>query len=89
MKVRRIMLAAPGSGSGKTTLACGVLEAWKEKGYRVSSCKCGPDYIDPMFHQKVIGVPTRNLDTFLLEKSRPESCFFKTEGKKKLFSLRG
>jgi len=57
-KIRRIMIAAPKSGSGKTTITCGLLQIFKENGEDISSCKCGPDYIDPMFHrllQKVNG----------------------------------
>lgn len=59
-----ILLAAPGSGSGKTTVTCALLEALKKRKIRVRSFKSGPDYIDPMFHDRVIGVPSRNLDTF-------------------------
>ena len=57
MKMNRIMLAAPKSGSGKTTITCAVLQLLKDRRVPVSSYKCGPDYIDPMFHQKVLGVP--------------------------------
>lgn len=32
------------------------------------SFKCGPDYIDPMFHRRVIGVPARNLDGFFMDR---------------------
>lgn len=74
-KIRRIMIAAPKSGSGKTTITCGLLQIFKENGEDISSCKCGPDYIDPMFHRQVLGVPSRNLDTFLPEKRAPVSCF--------------
>lgn len=28
--------------------------------------KCGPDYIDPMFHRTVLEIPSRNLDTFFV-----------------------
>lgn len=64
MVAPRLMLAAPSSGSGKTLLTCGILKALKQRGLKAASFKCGPDYIDPLFHRKVLGVPSRNLDTF-------------------------
>ncbi len=64
MKLPRILLGAASSGSGKTLLTCGILQALKDRGLTVSSFKCGPDYIDPMFHTRVLGTRSRNLDTF-------------------------
>ena len=64
MKLDRVMIAAPKSGSGKTTITCALLQSLKEQGIPVVSYKCGPDYIDPMFHKEVLGVPSKNLDTF-------------------------
>lgn len=66
-KVGRIVLGAMASGSGKTLITCGLLQALLNKGYRLSSFKCGPDYIDPMFHSHVLGTKTRNLDSFLTD----------------------
>ena len=60
------MISAPGSGSGKTTIVCGLLKALMEKGLSVAAFKSGPDYIDPMFHSRVIGAKSRNLDLFML-----------------------
>ena len=62
----RIMLAAPKSGSGKTLLTCGLLEVLRRRGLNPIACKCGPDYIDPMFHRYVLGIPGRNLDSFFM-----------------------
>ena len=59
------MLAAMNSGSGKTVVTCALLAALKAQGISVQSFKCGPDYIDPMFHSRVLSVPSRNLDLFL------------------------
>lgn len=64
MKIPRILLAAGASGSGKTLITCGLLQALKNRGMTVASFKCGPDYIDPMFHSRVIGTKSGNLDTF-------------------------
>ena len=36
----------------------------QKKGFSPVAFKCGPDYIDPMFHRQVLGIPSRNLDTF-------------------------
>ncbi len=62
-----VMIAAPKSGSGKTLLTCGLLEVFRNRGLRPAACKCGPDYIDPMFHNYVLGTPGMNLDLFFQE----------------------
>ena len=67
MKYPRFIVAAPHSGSGKTTITCGILGALKAGGDKLCSFKCGPDYIDPMFHRNVIGIPAGNLDTFFTD----------------------
>ena len=64
MRSPRILFAAPASGSGKTTIVCGVLRALKNRGKTVSAFKCGPDYIDPLFHERVVGVRSGTLDLF-------------------------
>ncbi len=64
MRLRRVMIAAPKSGSGKTTITCALLKVLQDRGEKALSYKCGPDYIDPMFHEKAIGIPSGNLDTF-------------------------
>lgn len=63
----RVMFAAMRSGSGKTTVTCGVLAALKKENIRIQAYKCGPDYIDPMFHRSVLGIDTGNLDTFFAD----------------------
>ena len=59
-----VMIAAPGSGSGKTMVTCGLLTLLKRKGYNPAAFKCGPDYIDGLFHNQVLGVENGNLDSF-------------------------
>mgnify|MGYP000030296061 FL=1 len=66
LKLPRFMLAAPASGSGKTTLTCAVLKVLMNKGLKTAAFKSGPDYIDPMFHSRVIGTKSRNMDLFML-----------------------
>lgn len=75
MKLKRVMIAAPKSGSGKTTITCALLQFLKESGFSVASYKCGPDYIDPMFHKKVLGIPSKNLDTFFTDEKTTRHLF--------------
>ncbi len=81
-RINRVMIAAAGSGSGKTLFTCGLLNLLngneKFKG-KVRAFKCGPDYIDPMFHRQVIGVPSENLDSFFLDEKELKR-FFGTVG---------
>ena len=67
-KVPRLVLAGTNSGCGKTTVTCAVLQALVTRGLRVGAAKCGPDYIDPMFHSRVIGAKSSNLDPFFFDR---------------------
>ncbi len=77
MSIPRILLTAPASGSGKTLITCGILQALVNRGLKVASFKCGPDYIDPMFHGNVIGTKSRNLDTFFTDPDTTRYLFCK------------
>ena len=61
-RVPRVIIAGTNSGCGKTTVTCGILQALKNRKLQVGAFKCGPDYIDPMFHSRIIGAKTANLD---------------------------
>lgn len=65
-----LLVAAPASGSGKTAVTCGLLAALAKRGLSPCAFKCGPDYIDPMFHRSVLGVESHNLDLFLCGEQR-------------------
>ena len=55
----RVLIAGANSGCGKTSITCGILKALVNRELHIQSYKCGPDYIDPMFHREVLGVPSR------------------------------
>lgn len=89
MKLNRIMIAAPKSGSGKTTVTCALIQALKNRGKQVVSYKCGPDYIDPMFHESVLGVPSKNLDTFFTGETVTRELFLKDRSEKDFAVIEG
>ena len=59
------MIGAATSNSGKTTFTIGLLRYLKNIGINVQPFKCGPDYIDPIFHRMASGKSSINLDTFM------------------------
>lgn len=85
----RIMLAAASSGSGKTTITCGLLQAMINRRVKCVSFKCGPDYIDPMFHKYVLGVPGANLDSYFLTKEQIMDHFTDTAAEADLSVIEG
>lgn len=70
-----LLLAAPASGSGKTAVTCALLAAFAKRGLSPCAFKCGPDYIDPMFHRSVLGVESHNLDLFLCGEDRLRALY--------------
>lgn len=73
-----ILLAGTESGCGKTTVTCSILKALINRGVRTAAFKCGPDYIDPMFHSEIIGTCSGNLDTFLCGENNMKYLYAKS-----------
>ena len=62
-----VLVAAPASGAGKTTVTLAIAAWLAERGITARAFKVGPDYLDPMFHARVLGRPCINLDPFLTD----------------------
>ena len=65
--MKRLLITGARSGCGKTTVTCALLSAFRQRKLALTAFKCGPDYIDPMFHRAVFGVPCWNLDPFFMD----------------------
>ena len=70
-----LIIAGDRSGAGKTTITLAILAYLARLSNKVQSFKVGPDYIDPMFHRAVTGLPCRNLDPVLTSPSYVRHCF--------------
>lgn len=83
----RILIAGTNSGCGKTTVTLALLAALQARGINLAAFKCGPDYIDPMFHRKVLKIPSHTLDPFFC--SGDELCTALAEQRGRLCIIEG
>lgn len=88
-KVPRLLISAPASGSGKTMVTCALLKAYLKQKKCLASFKCGPDYIDPMFHKEVLGIDSYNLDVFLCGENYIQNCLASHGSKADLSLIEG
>ena len=72
-----IIIAGASSGSGKTTISIGLMKAFKNMGLKVQPYKTGPDYIDPMFHRKVLETSSYNLPLWMVSDENIQYLFNK------------
>lgn len=60
-----ILVAAPASGQGKTTITSALARLHARQGRRVRVFKCGPDFLDPFWHQLASGHPVYQIDLWM------------------------
>ena len=84
-----VVIAGVRSGVGKTTIATGIMGALTRRGYSVQPFKAGPDYIDPSYHQLACGVPSRNLDTWLLPHTTVLELYIKAAERRQISVVEG
>ncbi|HZC45263.1 MAG TPA: cobyrinate a,c-diamide synthase [Candidatus Acidoferrum sp.] len=74
-KIPRIVIAATASGVGKTTATVALMGAMRARGLKVAAFKCGPDYLDPTYHERAAGVRSHNLDGWLMDRDAVVTTF--------------
>ncbi len=73
--MKSFLIGAATSNSGKTTFTMGLLRALANRKLSVQPFKCGPDYIDTMFHRLASGRESINLDTFMASENHAKEIF--------------
>jgi len=74
-KIPRVVIAATGSGVGKTTATVALIGALRARGLKVAPFKCGPDYLDPTYHERAAGVRSHNLDGWMMDRDAVVATF--------------
>ena len=75
MKIPRLVIAGTHSGVGKTSTSTGIMGALTRHGKRVQAFKLGPDFLDGTFHSTVTKRPSRNLDSWMMPRTKIPSLF--------------
>ena len=71
---KALVISAIASNQGKTLLTMALLHHYKKS---VRPFKCGPDFIDPQFHEKIANTPSVNLDSYMMNKEQVEWIYAK------------
>src|SRR5216684_6103596 len=80
-KIPRIVVAATG------TVA--LIGAMRARGLKVAAFKCGPDYLDPTYHERAAGVRSHNLDGWMMTRDSVLATFARVSANADLAVIEG
>lgn len=88
-RCRALLVSAPASGSGKTTATAALARYFRNQGQRVRVFKTGPDFIDPMIHERASGHPVYQLDLWMTGEAECERLLYEAAGEADLILVEG
>jgi cobyrinic acid a,c-diamide synthase len=84
-----VLVAAPASGQGKTTVTAALARLHRRRGLRVRVFKCGPDFLDPMIHERASGAPVYQLDLWMVGADESRRLLWEAAGEADLILIEG
>lgn len=89
MNHSRFVIGAPTSNAGKTSVSLAIMRALHKQGRTVQPFKCGPDYIDPKFHQLAANKESFNLDTIMMPEAHVKRVWEELSSKAEVAVVEG
>jgi cobyrinic acid a,c-diamide synthase len=84
-----LFISAPGSSHGKTTVTAALARYHREQGRKVRVFKTGPDFLDPMIHERASGHPVYQLDLWLAGADECRRLVYEAAGDADLILIEG
>ena len=84
-----VLIAAPASGQGKTTVTAALARLHRNQGRKVRVFKCGPDFLDPMIHERASGAPVYQLDLWMVGAEESRRLLWEAAGEADLILIEG
>jgi len=84
-----LLIAAPASGQGKTTVVAAIARYHQRLGRKVRIFKTGPDFIDPMIHERASGEPVYQLDLWMVGEEQSKQLLFEAAQEADLILIEG
>ncbi|HRF88622.1 MAG TPA: cobyrinate a,c-diamide synthase, partial [Pseudomonadales bacterium] len=84
-----LFITAPASGQGKTTVTAALARLHTRAGRRVRVFKCGPDFLDPMIHERACGQPVYQLDLWMGGEAHCRDLLYRAAAEADLILIEG
>ena len=84
-----LLVSAPASGQGKTSVTAALARWHARQGRRVRVFKTGPDFLDPMVHERASGAPAYQLDLWMCGEDEVRARLYEAAGEADLILIEG